>query len=262
MGHAMEVVSAFVTNPGATVSPTTIATGDSFAVRNFNPGAVAYLCDIWGQQATKGIVRVRSPRLHDNVQGIRLQNAAATPQPLLADDLYIPLYAQDTLTVEQSGDAADTDCVSWLNYYTDLPGTNARLYTWEEIKPRIVQVMGTEVDITTGGTKGQYGGAVTINSTFDQFKANTDYAILGYLCDTAISTLGIKCADFGNLRLGGPGSTQRLETRDWFIRNDKSLPFPCIPVFNAANKGNCVVDVVANVTATATVNVIICAQLS
>lgn len=262
MGAAMEVVSAFVTNPGATVSATTIATGDAFAVRNFNPGANAYLLDVWGQQATKGIVRIRSPRLHDNVQGIRLQNAAATPQPLLPDDVYQNLYAQDTLTVEQSGDAADTDCVSWLNYYTDLPGTNARLYHWEEIKPRIVQYMGTEVDITTGGTKGQYGGAVTVNSTFDQFKANTDYALLGGLTDTAVSTIGVKCADFGNLRLGIPGSTQRLETRDWFVRNDKSLPFPCVPVFNAANKGNCVVDVTANVTGTAIVVVLIFAQLS
>lgn len=262
MGAAMEVVSARVTNPGATVSATTIATGDSFAVRNYNPGANAYLLNVWGQQATAGLIRVRSPRLHDNVQGIRLSNLAATPQPLLADDIYQVLYAQDTLTVEQSGDAADTDCVSWLNYYTDLPGTNARLYHWEEIKPRIVQIMGTEVDITTGGTKGDYGGSTTISATFDQFKANTDYAILGYEVNVAVSTLGIKCADFGNLRLGGPGTTQRIETRDWFIRNDKCLPFPCIPVFNAANKGNCVVDVTANVTATAIVATIICAQLS
>lgn len=262
MGAAMEVVSARVTNPGATVSTTTIATGDSFSVRNFNPGAGAYLLNTWGQQATAGIVRIRSPRLHDNVQGIRLPNAAATPQPLLPVGMNQILYAQDTLTVEQSGDAADTDCVTWLNYYTDLPGTNARLYHWEEVRARIVQYMATEVDITTGGTKGDYGGATTINATFDQFKANTDYAILGYLTNTSVSTIGIKCADFGNLRLGGPGTSQRVETRDWFIDLDKSLPYPCVPVFNAANKGNCVVDVTANVTATAIVTTIICAQLS
>lgn len=262
MGLAMEVVSAFVTNPGATVSTTTIATGDSFAIRNYGAAANAYLLDVWGQQATKGLIRIRSPRLHDNVQGIRLENLGATPQPLFADRMYTQLYAQDTLTVEQSGDAADTDCVTWLNYYTDLPGTAARLYTWEEIRPRIVQVMGTEVDITTGGTKGQYGGAAAINSTFDQFKANQDYAVLGFLTDTAVSTVGIKSADFGNLRLGGPGTTQRIETRQWWVNLDNAMPFPCVPVFNAANKSNTVVDVTANVTGTAIVVTFFLAQLS
>lgn len=262
MGAALEVVSARVVNPGATVSTTTIATGDSFNVRNFNPGADCVLVDVWGQQATKGLIRIRSPRLHDNVQGIRLANAAANPVPLLTGYQREHLYAQDTLTVEQSGDAADTDCVTWLNYYTDLPGTNARLYNWEEVQPRIAHVMGTEVDITTGGTKGDYGGATTINATFDQFKANTDYAILGYLTDTAVSTVGIKSADFGNLRIGGPGTNNKIETRDWFMRLDHFLPIPCIPVFNAANKGNTVVDLVANVTATAVVITFICAQLN
>lgn len=262
MGAAMEVLSARVTNPGATVSATTMGTGDSASVRNFNPGADAVLVDIWGQQATKGIVRVRSPRLHDNVQGIRLANAAANPVPLLTGYQREHLYAQDTLTIEQSGDAADTDCVSLLLYYTDLPGTNARLYRWEEVQPRIAHIMGNEVDLTTGGTKGDYGGATAINGTFDQLKANTDYAILGYLTDTAVSTVGIKSADFGNLRIGGPGTNNKIETRDWFVRLDYFLPIPCVPVFNAANKTNTIVDLVANVTATAVVVTFILAQLN
>lgn len=262
MGLAMEVISGFTTNPGATITAITVSTGDALAVRNFNQGANAYLLNVWGQQATAGLIRVRSPRLHDNVQDLRLENLAATPQPLLPDPVYDTLFAQDTLTVEQSGGGAETDLVSILNYYTDLPGTNARFYTWDEIRPRIVHLMSTEIDITTGGTAGQYGGATAINATFDQFKANQDYAILGYLTNTAVSTIGIKCADFGNLRIGGPGSTQRLETRDWFVRNDQALPMPFIPVFNAANKANCIVDVTSSLTSTAIVVTVLCAQLT
>jgi hypothetical protein len=122
--------------------------------------------------------------------------------------------------------------------------------------------MGTEVDITTGGTSGDYGGAVAINNTFDQFKANIDYAILGYVTDTAMLSVGVRSPDFGNLRVGGPGTNNKIDTRNWFTNLNLKTGLPTIPVFNAANKSGTLVDVVHNTTSTGVVVTFLCAQLT
>jgi hypothetical protein len=261
MGLAMEIITGRAANP-STYTAVTMATGDSATVRNYPSPNSAWFVDAWALGATKGNIRIRSPRLHDNVQGLKASFAAASPVPLLTGYQKEMLYAQDNLTIEIIDAGTETDMLSMLMYYQDLPGTNARLYNWSEIKPRIVHLMGTEVDLTTGGTAGDYGGATAINATFDQFKANTDYAILGYVTDTAMCSVGIRSADFGNLRVGGPGTNAKIETRDWFTRLSDTLQAPTIPCFNAANKANTLVDVVHNATSTAVTVTFLCAQLS
>lgn len=261
MGAAMEIITGRASNP-ASYTAVTMATNDSATVRNFPQGAKADLLNMWALGATKGSVRVRSPRLHDNVQGIKANFAAATPVPLLCEYNTEDLYAQDNLTIEIIDAGTETDMVSLLMFYSEMPGAQARLYNWAEIAPRIQHVMGTEVDITTGGTAGDYGGAVAINNTFDQFKANVDYAILGYVTDTAMLSVGIRSADFGNFRIGGPGTNNKIDTRNWFVDLARTSGKPTVPVFNAANKANTLVDVVHNATGTAVVVTLLCAQLS
>lgn len=260
MGLAMEIITGKATNP-ASFTAVTMATGDSSTVRNFVDPNRAWFLNAWGLGATKGIFRVRSARLHDNVQGIKSAFAAATPVPLFDEHMKQMLYAQDSLTIEIQDAGTETDMASMLMFYENLPGTDARLYRWEEIEPRIIEVMGTEVDITTGGTAGDYGGATAINATFDQFKANQDYAILGYVTDTAMLSVGIRSADFGNLRVGGPGTNNKIDTRSWFTRLARVYNMPTIPVFNSANKANTLVDVVHNATGTSVVVELLCARL-
>jgi hypothetical protein len=262
MGQALEMISGGATNPGASFTALTMAPSDSATVRNFPNSAQAVMIDQWALGATKGEIRTRSPRLHDNVNGIRLAYAASLPVPLWAGYQRETLYAQDTLTFEITGGGAELDGFSSLIYYTDLPGTNARLYRFNEISSRIVHTMGTHVDITPGGTAFQYGGAVAINAAQDQFKANTDYALLGYVTDTAWMSVSVKSADFGNLRVGGPGTNNKLETRDWFIRLGDENGLPTIPVFNSANKANTIVELCTSQTATAGVVSFVCAQLT
>jgi hypothetical protein len=212
--------------------------------------------------AAGGFTRTRSPRLHDNVNGIENIYDAATVRALLTGYERETLYPQDTLTYEITGDAGDTDGLTSLLYYEDLPGTSARLYNWAEIAPRVLHEMRALVAITTGGTKGNYGGATPINSLQDQFKANTDYAIVGYKTDHELQSVGIRSSDFGNLRVGGPGCKEAIETRDWFVRLNEDIGLPAIPVFNAANKANTLVDVIANTTGTAVNLSIIMLELS
>lgn len=251
MGRAIEIISGTVTNPSTTLTAWTMNSGDSNQVRNFALQSQAHLEDAWGQGATAGLLEIKSPKLHDNVQGLLLRVAAATPQPLLPDEMRQLLYPQDTLTILQSGEASGVDAGSLLVAYDDLPGANARLYTWSQIMPQIKQYLTVQTNHTSAATAGIYGGSVAINSVTDLLKANTDYALLGYSVSAAVCSVGWRSPDFSNYRIGGPGTTQIIETRDYFLRKSLVSGDAWIPVFNSANKGSTFVDLTATATSTA-----------
>src|SRR5262249_15770074 len=160
MGKALAVVTGRVTNAGATLTALTANTGDSFTVRSFPFGSNAYIDNVWAQEATAGVVRIRSPRLHDANQAIPDPLIVPNPPPLLPYEGRQPLYPQDVLTFELSGGGAETDVATMLHYYEDLPGVDARLATWTEVQSRIVNLAGMEVQAVTSGTAAQYGGTV------------------------------------------------------------------------------------------------------
>lgn len=262
MGKALQVVSGRTTNPSTTITGLTANTGDSFTVRSFDMASPAYLCNAWAMAATAGVLRVRSPRLHDAAQGIRLRTLASNCRPLLGDESKQRLYPQDVLTFEISGGASETDMASLLLYYPDLPGIDSQLATWDEIKDRVANITTEEQQITTGGTAGDYGGSQAFNADFDTLKRNVKYAVLGYVSDTRVCTVGITGPDTGNLRVGGPGEVAPDITADWFIAQSKALGMPCIPILNAANIGATTFDVASTATS-ASVNVsVILAELA
>ena len=262
MGAALQVITGRVVNPGATITTVTPNSGDTFQVQNFVTPTPAALLQSWALGATAGIASIHSPRMHDNIQGIRAKYLAATPQPFLPDYGSQPLVAQDTLVAAMSGGAAETDLVSILNYYPDLAGSSARLYAWPDIDARIRNILTVEVSVVTGATVGDYGGGVAINSLFDLLKANVDYALLGYDTDTNVQTVGVRGPDTSNFRVGGPGSSARFETRDWFVRLADRNKLPLIPVFNAANKGATIVDLAHNAAGTTVIVDLVLAELA
>lgn len=262
MGRALQVISGRVTNPGATITALTVNTGDSFTVRSFPFESGAHLVQAWGRNATGGVARVRSPRLHDQAQGIRLAVPAANARPLLPEEARQRLYPQDVLTVESSGGGAETDLLSLLLYYQDLPGIDARLATWEELVDRVVNLMGAEQNLSTGATLGDYGGSQALTADFDTWKRNVDYALLGYVLDTACGTVGVTGPDTGNLRVAGPGEQAPDVTADWFVALSRRLGLACIPVINAANIGATTVDLTHTAAATAIDVNLIFAELS
>lgn len=262
MGKALEVVAGRALNPGATITALTPNTGNSFTVRNFDTSQTAFIDAMWVQAATAGVVRVRSPKFHDFVQGIRFSDVAAVTRNFLPDGLSQLLTPQDNLTFELSGGGAETDLAAFLAYYTDVPGLDARLATWEQIQPRIVNILTNEVVVTNPTTAGDWSAGTAINTTFDLLKANTDYAILGYQAAAAVGCVAVQGADTGNVRAGGPGTTESIETRDWFKSLGKDTGRAYIPVINSANKGGTLVSV-AHTTAGGTTTVdLILAQLS
>ena len=264
MSSLLNLVTGRVTNPGATISALTANTGDSFVVKNFDTNAgKAYLESLWAFGGTAGVVRVFSPLMHDDAQGIRLRYTASDPSELLPDEVEQVLYAQDQLNVQMSGGAAEVDTLAMLILYDQIAGAEAqKLYTYDQIKPRIRHFLGIECNLTTGATAGQYGGAQAINANFDVLKANTDYAILGYQCDNNALAVGITGPDTANFRVGGPVSTRHEITANWFIELAKRSGRPAIPVFNSANKANTIVDIVDTATAASRNISFICAQLA
>lgn len=258
----MEVKIGRATNPGAAFTQLTAATGDSFTVRNGDPSNLPYLEGVWALNASAGSVRIRSPFLHDQVQGMRFHSPASQVRNLLADYIDQPLRPQDTLTVEMTGGAAETDMAALLIAYPDLPGISARLAQWEQIRNRIVNILTVEVGVTGPTTAGDWSAGTLLNATEDQLRTNVDYAVLGYQTDTEVCAIALAGTDTGNLKVGGPGTIESLETRDWFVSLAMTKGAPRIPVINAANKASTNV-FVAHTATGGTVNVdLIVAQLS
>lgn len=258
----LNVITGRVTNPGSTLTALTPDTGDVFTVKSFPFSDRAMIIDAWAQTATIGVLRIRSPRLHDVAQGIRLRTSVATSRSLLPSELVQPLAPQDVLTVEGSGGGAETDVFSFLVLYESGALPTTRLITAAEFQARQVNIFGAEVQITSSGTAGQYGGSAALNATFDTWKRNVDYAILGILSDTAGCTVGITGPDTGQTRIGQPMAVEPLQTHEYFVNLSNRLNKPLIPVINAANIGATLIDA-ATTSAGATVNfTVICAELT
>lgn len=258
-GAAMEVVSGRVAGAGATLTALTMNTNNSAQIRASSPGKLAYLLALWAFNDTAaGVFRVRSPRLHDFQQGIRSRIVNNDTEPLFNGG--VPngwrqrLYPQDTLTLELSGSAVNIDTAHLLLYYEDVPGVQARFIDSNLLNQAGVNVIGQEVSVTTTAASGDYTGQVAINVTNDNFKANTDYALIGAMCDVRVGTIRIQGVDVGNLGIGIPGEpTQRHVGANWFQRLAQAFQLPLIPVFNSANKAAILVDATGHTAAVTSV---------
>jgi len=257
MGVGLEVIAGNVTNPGAVFTPWTMNTGNSNQVRSAAVTAPVKLLAGWAMNATAGTLRVRSPRLHDFQQGIRMRVIPSYAGPLFpAEETYDfsqNLVPQDTLTIEQTGGGAEIDTGALMIYYAQLPGIAARFIGAADVQKFGQNIIGQEVAVTTTAT-GNWSGQVAINSAFDNFKANTDYALLGGLVDNRVLAVRVQGVDTGNLGVGIPGEpTLRGTFSNWFQRLSDATGYNLVPVFNSANKTGILVDAAAPTIVTATI---------
>ena len=257
MGRALEVIAGFATNPGATLTTLTTSGGGSAVIRGTDTTKGTWLLSTWAFCATAGELRITSPRLHDQAQGIRNRVTAALASPLTqgigSRSFAQRLYAQDNLTIQISGGGAELDLAALLVGYDDLAGVSGRYIDQPTLQKSGVNILTAEVTVTAV-TTGLWGGAVAINSSFDTLIANTDYAIIGGMTDTRGLAVGITAVDFGNLRVAFPCEPSlRAFTSNWFEALSTAFAgfnsgsgYPSIPVFNSANKSTTLVDVATN----------------
>lgn len=232
---AIDCVGFFATNPGAGGGAATVATGDSFTVRSAAQGSRVILEEIVRQGAAAGFVRVRSPLLHDNVRGIMFTPTDTPSRMLLPPDVGQPLTPLDNLIVEVSGGAAEVDGGFLELYYENAAGLSQRLHSPGDIIGNVKNVKPLQVAVAVGATAFVWTDVV-ITTTENLLHAASDYAILGYVVDTACAAVGIKGQDTSNLRVCGWGSTDPTDTSDYFIRKSLRENRPWIPVINAQNR--------------------------
>lgn len=258
---AMEVVLGADTVAAAAFTALTAGAGNSFVVRDYPDSAQAFIWDLWAQQATAGQVRLHSARMHDDVQGLIFNVLAATTRGLFPTYARQKVYPNDQLRFEHTnGGVVEVDCAAFLAYYTELPGVAARLSMWDQVNPNIVNLV-TVNTVVAAGAVGAWSAGTVLTTTSDLLKADTDYAILGYHCSVASTCVGIQSSDTGNLRVGGPGVIEALETRDWFVRLSHDIGGPAIPVFNSNNKGSVLLSIANPAGAAANVTLFL-AQLA
>jgi hypothetical protein len=254
MGKGIEVIAGRITNQAA-LTAVTLGTGDTLTVRaSGSEASNVWLQSIWGSSASAGRIRVISPRMHDNVAGLTVRVPATVIRDLIGDYPEQRLYSQDTLVVQAAGGGAETDNAFLQIYYEDVPGIDAQLFAWEQIEPRIVNLASVEVAPVTSATVGDWSAGRAINADNDNFKADTSYALLGYETSVACGAIAVRGTDTGNLRIGGPGPTEPLATREYFVRKAIRTGRPHIPVINSQNKGSTLVFVCDPANA-ATINV-------
>lgn len=215
----------------------TVAPGDSTTVRNFNAQTIAFLHNITFQYSTAGArYRLRSPLFHDNVQGIRALPGETLTRMAIAKETGQMLRPQDNMAAEAWSNAASEVVSMALHmWYQDLPGASARLKHWGDIAGLIRNLKNVDVVTAEAGTTGQWND-VAITATEDLLKANTDYAVLGFITDTLETAIGLKGPDTSNLRICAPGDIRTDELANYFVDISQRHGLPMIPIINAANK--------------------------
>lgn len=254
MGQALEVIAGQATAPSTTQTAWTVATGNSLQIRSADVNSQVSLLAFWGFNQAAGTTRLRSPRLHDNVNGIQMRLPASDPRIRYPRYQFMQkLIPQDTLIAEQTGSAVggQFEQGAFLVYYANLPGISARFISTAQLKQFGLNVMAQDVAITTTNAGG-YTGQRAVNSQVDNWKANTNYALMGYLVDANACTVRIQGVDVGNLGVGGPAAANDPSvTGIWFEWLSDYYGLSLIPVFQSANKGNILVDVQQNQAAAA-----------
>lgn len=265
MPLAFEVITGRATAPGTTPTTLTANTGDSFVIKNAVPGKRVFIGNATARihSGATGVLRIRSPKLHDNVQGLNWAIRAGHNWLLMPLSVTQTVFPQDVIVVDITGSSTSTHIEHGgiFVWYEDLPGVTARLVNYADIAGRIKNVFTVRVAMTPG-TSGDYTGTRAINADYDLFKANVDYALLGYKVTADAFMIGIRGPDTGNLRIGMPAATGfEDEEAEFFIKLNEKWKVPTIPVINGSNKFSTTLDIVQDESGTSTTVTLIMAEL-
>ena len=244
MGAVLELLAGQAVAPGAVITPLLMGAGSANVVRSVEAGNNPLLLTCWSQSQAVGIVRAMSPRMANNNQGIHIDSVVANLAVLIPILASQKLYSQDVLNLGISGSAVagDIEGAGFLVYYPDLPGASGNFITKDEMLGRATNIM-TNRNALVLGAGGGYTGAAALNATENMFKANKDYAILGYNVSAACVAIRMIASDLGNIGIGGPGDpVHKRFTSKFFINLSELTGLPLIPVINSANAGGIIIE--------------------
>jgi hypothetical protein len=261
MARILRSFAGFFTAAGAGTNLATLVAGGTgtLAVDAFSSGK-CYLETLWFAGAAVDFVRVRSPRMHDANQGLRLM---ATPTPeasLIPYGSDIQVYSSDVPIYELDATGAGTGVLVGTYGYDDLGSGNTTLATWDEVRPRIQDVMANQFAVTAGAI-GSWGAGVPLNNATDNMKADNSYAVLGYTCSVAVAAFALNGTDTGNFDIAMPGRISPFETRNYFLEMGSWSGRACIPVIQANNRAGTIIKSTDSAAATVSQISLILARL-
>src|SRR5438445_4832991 len=223
-----EVLTGFATAPGGTLTGLTMSSGDSLTIRQ---SVKPKLLQVWADTQAVGVIRILSPLIHDAVQGLRFPVVTSEVKPKMPMGIYQALQKGDTLTAQISGSAVggQIETESLLVHYDSLEGSQGVFYDELQLRTAAVQPFVVQNTLATG-VGGGWTGEEALNADFDVFKADNFYAMVGYVEQVEIASLGWRGTDTGNLRIGGPGDDNMAPmTAEWFALLTRAYGLPLIP---------------------------------
>jgi len=248
LGRALQIISGKCTSPGETFTSLTPVKDDTFTIQSAVVGTPIKLLGAWAWAHAPGRLRIRSPRLHDEVEGLRYALRTFRADVLVPDYFYESLYPGDTLKVEMTGtsEANKIELASLLIYYEQLPGIDSKFVSPEDVKKRAKHLYTVETTLTLS-QDGNWSGTKLLTQDFDTMKAGEQYALIGYLVNQGVCSIGYKSTETGNLRVGGPGDPELRDlTRNWFVYLSEKFNLPLIPVLSADNRKNIQIEALTN----------------
>ena len=257
----LNTASKASTTGGTFADTLTANSGDSLSIPNLQSGQGRIL-RMWGIDSASvaeiALTNTRVDSVHDPQFGVRFNipstalGGAGAPAafPLIEPPNYIDVFTGDTLTFTVTSTAADAVVVSWLTEYADLPGTQAKLATFQSVMSNAFTRIGVRVIPVASGTKGAYGTARAANADDARWTGGRWYALLGFTVNTPVTTVSFKGPMWGNLRFGCPAGSAFLYSDNFFADMAQRFNEPLIPVFNGYDAGSVLVEVADSAAST------------
>jgi len=236
----IEAIAYSAAAPGAGGAAAAAVTGDSLQMLNDRSGH----CDIISWHAKNqgaGYHQLIFPSGHDTTRGYRVNVGVDELDPRIPWGLAFQPTATEILgvTVAGSATAADEELGFFNIHYPNFPGIDGQYLTFDQVRKntdKLVSLSGT----LTGTAVGWSGSALINAATFgDNLKANRNYALLGFTCNTSVAAIALRSPANGNRRIACPGDSADNDfCQQYFAQLSRAFGIPAIPIFNSNDKGN------------------------
>jgi hypothetical protein len=255
MPYALILTTASKANTtgGSFADNLTANTGDSLAFPQFNGKArITHAWAIDSDSVAEGqMLLTRYDSVHDTQHGLRFEVPSTTPggaatvaaHSVLKPPFTVDVFSGDTMTVGVTTTAADDFVFSYLTEFDDLPGVRATFADWTTVQNLKTTVIGLNQLPVASATPGAYGASRALSADDSRLSADKYYAVLGCSVQLPVTTISLVSTAWGGQRIGLPIGALDLDTNYWFVKESLERQKPCIPVINANDAGNVLVQV-------------------
>ena len=243
-----EILSWSAIAPTSTGAAATALVGDSLIIKNNQGENRPTILAAWGFQQTGGFQQITFPSGHDTTRGYRFTTAADNTSARVPLGSFLPLTAQENLTVTVAGSATagDVELGCAIIHYPSLPGVQSRAITYEEYLSRLEKMTTIQASVSAAAGGNVYSEEL-INLDSDLLMANRDYAVIGMESSVNCLSVTLRGTDLGNVRVGCPGGTTTDGYQSNFWKDlSEATSLPLIPVINSGNRNNTYLGVVCN----------------